>query len=191
MVFYFYVKEDHRKLKWSGLHLWHDGCIHFCGCEWVPVRVFFYLFWCETHKKGLRARFPVRLEEDKGRQGLRAVYRSRGKVTAKWGVGTCGLRSQVSQRERMRQRSWWLCRNFARTHACNSQMHRIPYKSVTNFSLLALGANPSPCLLFFSFTLSVVYVVLCVCKAMWNALGKRWEKPLDDWMAMNWFRRLI
>ena len=34
------------------------------------------------------------------------------------------------------------------------------HKSVTNFSLLALGANPSPCLLvLFSSTLSVVFCV--------------------------------
>ena len=27
------------------------------------------LFWRETHTKGLRARFPTRLEEDEERQG--------------------------------------------------------------------------------------------------------------------------
>ena len=46
---------------------------------------------------------------------------------------TCGTRSRVGQRERMSQRSWWLCGNFARIHArAISQMHRKLRKSVTN-----------------------------------------------------------
>ena len=114
------------------------------------------------------------------------------KATAKREVETCRLRSQVSQREWMSQRSWWLCRNFARTYARDSQMHRKPHKSVINFSLLALGANLSPCLfvLLFFYPLACVCCVLCVCKAMWNAPGQKWEKPLDDRMAMSLFRRL-
>ena len=44
------------------------------------------------------------------------------------------------------------------------------------------------CLFFLP--LSVVYVVLCVCKAMWNAPGRRWEKPLDNRMAMSWFKEV-
>ena len=139
-----------------------------CWGGWMPVRVFLCLFWHETHTKSLRARFPTRPGEDEERQGPKAVNRSRGKATvrerraAKRGVGVCGLRSQVSQRERASQRSWWLCGNFTRIHARDSpQMHRKPQKSVINFSPLALGANLSPCCLFFFFssTLSVVYVV--------------------------------
>ena len=46
-------------------------------------------------------------------------------AAARRGVGSCGLRSQVSQRKRMRQRSYWLCRDFARIHARDSpQKHR-------------------------------------------------------------------
>ena len=46
------------------------------------------------------------------------------------------------------------------------------YKSITNFSLLALGANPSPRLfVLFSSTFSVVYVVF------WVSV-KKCEKPL-------------
>ena len=36
------------------------------------------------------------------------------------GAGTCGLRSQGNQRERMSQCSWWLCGNSARIHARDS-----------------------------------------------------------------------
>ena len=72
-------------------------------------------------------------------------------------------RGRFDQRESMSQHFWWLCRNFAWKHAHDSpQMHRKLPKSVTNFSLLAFGANPSPWLFFFSSTLSVVYVVFCV-----------------------------
>ena len=95
----------------------------------------------------------------------RTVDRSRGKPTVKRRKvtgRTCGLRGRVGQRERMSQRSWWLCGGFARIHArANPQMHRKLRK--TNFSLLSLGANPSPCLfVIFSSALSVVYVVFCV-----------------------------
>ena len=94
----------------------------------------------------------MRPEEDEERQGPRAVNRSRGKAT----VRERRLLSEeqecrVGQRVRMNQRSWWLCGNFARIHK--------PQKSIKNFSLIALGANPSPCL----FILSVIYVVSVVC----------------------------
>ena len=42
-----------------------------CGyllCRSVPVRRFLCLFWREIHTKGLRARFPMRPEEDEGRK---------------------------------------------------------------------------------------------------------------------------
>ena len=41
-------------------------------------------------------------------------------------------------------------------------VHSKHHKSVTNFSLLALGDNPSPCLFVLFFHLSIVYVVSCV-----------------------------
>ena len=55
-------------------------------------------------------------------------------------------------------------RNVARIYAHDSsQMHRKLHKSVTNFSLLALGANPSLWLfVLLFFDLSIVYVVFCV-----------------------------
>ena len=61
-----------------------------------------------------------------------------------------------------------------------------------NFFLLALGANPSPCLfvLLFSHPIGCICCVLSVCKEMWIAPGRRWEKPLDDRMAMSWFKEV-
>ena len=65
-------------------------------------------------------------------------------------------------------------------------------ESVTDFSLLVLGANPSPWLfvLLFFYPLGCVCCGLCVHKEMWNTSGQRWEKPLDDLMAMSGFRSL-
>ena len=88
------------------------------------------------------------------------VANGHGKATT-W---TCGPRGRVGQCKRMSQRSWWFCGNFVRIPARDSsQMHRKVCKNVTNFSLLALRANPSPCLfVLFSSTRSAVYVVFCV-----------------------------
>ena len=73
--------------------------------------------------------------------------------------GPVALKNQDSQRERMSQRSWWLYGNFGRIHIRDSQMHRKPHKSVTNFFLLALGANPSSCW----FVLLFFHPLGCVC----------------------------
>ena len=156
--------------------------IRFCGCgwEWMPVRGFLCLFWLEIHTKGLRTRFPTRPEEDnegpraeqkkavnRRRQSARVSSRQKsGKANGqrKATAWTCASIGWVGQHERMNQHSWWLCRNFAGIHACNSQqMHRKLHKSVTNFTLHMLRANPSPCLfVLFSSTLSVVYAVFCL-----------------------------
>ena len=174
--------------------------IRYSGCGWLPVRRFLCLFWRETHTKDLRMRSPMRPEEDEGRQGPRAVNRrrqsteerSQREVTARQEARTCGLRGRVSQREKMSQRYRWLCGNFARIHAHESpQMHRKLHKSVTNFSLLALGANLSPCLFVLLFSpLSIVYVVSCV-------FIKKCEIPLPEMRETTrrsdgheWFRKL-
>ena len=75
---------------------------------------------------------------------------------------------------------------LAIAHRCTRKSH----KSVTNISLLALGANQNPCLfvLLFFLPLGCICCVLCVCKAMLDTPGRRWEKPLDN--RMSWFRRL-
>ena len=122
--------------------MWFDEWHSFLRV-WVPFRGFLCLFWRETHTKGLCARFPTRPEEDEERKGPWAVNWIRQsaeessqqkpgegdgqrKAAAKRGVGTYEPGSQVSQRERISQRSWWLCRNFARIHARDSpQIHRM------------------------------------------------------------------
>ena len=141
--------------------------IPFCGCGWVPVRSFLCLIWHETHTKGLRAR-P---DEDESRQGPRAVNsRKQWAEEAsqqKSGEGDGkrkGTRSWVGQRERISQHSWWLCGNFARIHAHDSpQIHRKLQKWSQTSPFLHLELTQvRACLVFFSSTLSVVYVVSCV-----------------------------
>ena len=54
-------------------------------------------------------------------------------------------------------------------------------ESAKNLFLFRLRANPSPYLFgFLSSTLGCVCYILCVCKAIRNDPGRRWEKPLDD-----------
>ena len=108
----------------------------------------------ETGRGRGKARSESRTEQSRTEESRqRTEQRSRQKRA---GARACGLRDRVDQRERMSQHSWWLCGNFTRIHArASPQMHRKLRKSVTNFSLLALGANPSLCLF-------VVYVVFCV-----------------------------
>ena len=162
--------------------------IHLCGCGSVPVRRFFCLFWRETHTKGVRARLPTRPIEDERKQrsqsrteesreqsrtGQSAGESSRQKSREADGqrkatARTCGPRGRVCQRERMSQHSWWLCGNFARIHARDSQqMHRKLHKSVTNTFLLALELTQVRvvCFLFFHL-LDCVCCVLCIFKEM-------------------------
>ena len=72
-----------------------------------------FLFWRETHTKGLL----TRLEENEERESSRAVnreklatvgkrQRSEREAAVEGGVGTFGSRGWVGQRERMSQRSW-------------------------------------------------------------------------------------
>ena len=116
-------------------------------------------------------------EESSQRTGQLTVNRSQGKPTARM----CGLRGRVGQREKMSQCSWWLCGNFTWTHACNSSQNA--RKASQTFSFLHLEFM-IVCSLFFH-PLSCVYCVLCVHKEMWKTPGQRWEKPLDNLMAMS------
>ena len=75
--------------------------------------------------------------------------------------------------------------NFVQVHARDRHRSTECEKSVKNFSHLTPRANPN-----ISSILSCLCGVLCVCKAMGNTSGRRWEKPLDDWMAMSWFKEL-
>ena len=141
----------------------------------MPVRGSLCLFWRETHTKSLRARFPMRPEEGEGRQGPRAVNRtrqsarerainrSRGK--RKTTARNCGPRRRVGQCERISQHSRWLCGNFARIQACDSpQMHRKLHKvsQISSFLCLEL-TQVRVCSLFFH-SLGWVYCVLCICE---------------------------
>ena len=122
----------------------------FCGCgyEWAPVRGFFCLFWCETHTKGLRARFPTRPEEDEEIQGPRVVNRKElARYLWTWGISWYlwtmkpGQPTQVDESVFL-VAVWKFC---SRTGSWQPQKHRMQEK-YPNFYLLSLTANPSPCL---------------------------------------------
>ena len=145
--------------------------IRFCGYGrgGAPLRGFLYLLWHETHSGD----FPTRPEEDE-KKGPRAFNRRKElgtvrkrrrseKGNCELRVGTCGLRSQVSQCERMSQCSCWLCGNFAPIHASNSHRYIENHRKVSNTSFLHLELTQvHTCFFFFSSTLSVVYAVSCV-----------------------------
>ena len=81
----------------------------------------------------------------------------------------------------MSQHSWWLCGSFTRIHARDSSQNAKKESQTSPFLRLELT---QVCSLFFH-PLGFVCCVLCVRKEMWNTTGRRWEKPLDDRMAMS------
>ena len=138
------------------------GGIHFCGCgcgcKWVLVRWLHKAIAREISHDTRRRRGKARSQAS---QQKRAVNRreQRNTVSRREQSTEVG----VDQRERMSQRSWWLCWNFARIHAYDSpQMYRKLHKSVTNFAFLVLIANPSPSLFSF-FPLTRLYILSFVC----------------------------
>ena len=150
------------------------GSIRFCGCDWAQVRGIL----CRT--KVLCTRFPTRPEEDKERQGPRAVKRrerskrqsgkgdGQRKAAAGRGAGTCGPRGRVSQRERMSQRSWYLCGDFVRVHARDSTEAQNtskvpPPKKKQTSPFLRLGLTQVRACLFSFLPLSIIYVASVVC----------------------------
>ena len=144
------------------------------------------LLWDRKRMREGKVPEQIRRRQSAGESSQQKLGEADGqrKATAR----TYGPRGWVGQRERISQYSWWLCGNFTRIHTHNSpQMHRKLHKSLTNFSLLVLGANPSPWLfvLLFLHFFSCVCCVWCICKEMWNTPGHRWEKPLDNWMTMS------
>ena len=80
--------------------------------------------------------------------------------TAEGGVGTCGSRIQVRQRERLSQRSWYLCGNFVRVHARDSHKWQ---KSAKNFPLHTLRPDPSPYLFVLLSRLYMLYLLHMKC----------------------------
>ena len=90
----------------------------------------------------------------------------------------------------MSQRSWWLCGNFARIHARDcSQKHRMlgKYHKLPPSCASSKHKSVFDCSLFFH-PLGYVCCVLCVLKEMWNTPGRRWEKLLDELLAMSGLR---
>ena len=159
--------------------------IRFCGCGWVPVEGFFSLFRRETHTKGLRARSP-RPEEDDERQGPRAVNKSRGKVTVRERL-LLNEELVLVEAELTNVRGWVSvpggCVGISLRY---TDAQKATEKS-PNFSLLALGANPSPCLfvLLFVHPFDCECCVLCLCKAMWNApMGRLSSLTSDDYVLV-------
>ena len=127
--------------------------IRFCGCEWAPVRGFPCLLWRKTHTEGFRARFPTRSEEDEERQGHRVEQRgvsdSQGKVTVRERRLLKEELGPVDPEARSANTRGWVsvpgsCLGilFEYTLVTVTECQ----KSVKNFSLLTLRANPSSCL---------------------------------------------
>ena len=160
------------------------GGIRFCGrgfgCQSEDP---FVLFWCEIHTKGLRAKFPTRPEEDEGRKvpvskeggRTKRTEQGNGKSTAvsrreqSTEVGGSRLLGPVGPEAGLTNVRGWISipGDFVGIllEYTLALAHRLTecQESVTNFSLLALGANPSPCsLVLVSSTLLVVCVVFCV-----------------------------
>ena len=73
----------------------------------------------QNRKKTKEGKVPEQSTEESNQQ-MSGKGDGQREMTAKRGVGTCGLKSQVSQRKRISHLSLWLCRNFARIHACDS-----------------------------------------------------------------------
>ena len=149
--------------------LWHDVGHSFLwvwvwvgACQRIPLSVLArnpynglaHEIFLGDQKKTREGKVPWQSTEESS-QKKSGKGDGQRKTAAKRSAGTCGLRSQVSKRERMSQRSWWLCVNFAQIHAHNS-----PQK--------ATGANSSPYLfvLLFFHPFGCVCCILCVCKAM-------------------------
>ena len=141
----------------------------------------FVCFGKKTHRKGLRTSFLTRLEEDKGEKAPKssegssieqsaeqksAVYRR--EQSRKPTASMCGPRGRVGQREKMSQRSLWLCGNFARIHAPDSSQNARKVSQTSLFLRLVL-TQVRVCSL--SSTLLVVYIVFCVSV-------KKYEIPL-------------
>ena len=158
-------------------NVWHDVGHSLCRCVWVPVRGFLGLFWRETHTKGLRVRSPTRPGEDEGkrvpekqsvREGqLREVGRtehSREKKQSTEVGGSWRSRKTFEDSGLTNTRKWvgipsgFVGVSLEYTLVLVQRMH----KSVTYFSPIGLGANPSPWFLFFFFfhPLGCVFCVL-------------------------------
>ena len=127
----------------------------------------------ETGRRRGKVRSQGRTEEssqqkwtEEGSQQERAVNRSRGKPM----VRERRLLGPVDSEAGLANMRGWVSVlggfvgiSHENTLAMAPRCTESYKKTVINFSLLALGTNPSPCLpVLFSSTLSIVYVVFCV-----------------------------
>ena len=151
--------------------MWHDGGHSLCecesGCGWAPVRGFCFGAkptqgaWRKISYETGRRRGKARSQGSQqiGVSDSQGKARVRERWLLKWGVGICEPKSQVNQRERMSQRSWLLCGNFVRVHACDSHWCTEYQKRVKTFPFLRLGLTQVRACLSFFLPLSVIYII--------------------------------
>ena len=167
--------HDWQVLRWEcGTML--GICFYGCGC----------LFWRKTLIKGLRVRFPPRKAKSQSRteetsRQNRAVSRREQEL------GACGLRAGLAN-----VRGWVSVLDgfvgisleyaLAIAHRCRESYTKVLQTSPFLHMELTQVHACFFVLLFFH-PLGCVCSVLWVCKEMWNAPGRRWEKPLDDRMV--------
>ena len=141
-----------------------------CACQRIPLSVLAWNHTLRSRKRTREGRSQREQKKPNDRTGQSAGESCQQKSVEADGekkatAGTCGSRGRVDQREWMSQHSWWLCGDFARIHAPDSpQIQGKLHKSVTNFSHLVLGANPSPCLFVLFPPLSRLCMLCFVCR---------------------------
>ena len=150
-------------------HVWHNVGHSLCGCRRVPIRGSLYLFWCETHTKGLRARSTTRRGKEcpRGEQGSQRI----GQSTKDGGsrLLACVDPEAGSANVKRCQCSWWSYGIFARIHARDSSQNAWKVSQTSPFLRLEL-TQVRVCSLFFH-PLGCLCCVLCVRKEMWKTPG--------------------
>ena len=199
--------------------VWHHGWHPFL-CVRVPVRESLCLFWLETHTKCLCARSPTRPEgqgkEGPGYQSdeisvkRRAVSR-REQQRPVDRTGQSGRlesdREETSQQKSEKhllgpvdlQMPGWSTRgdnsaspvalwefSLEYTFALAQRMYKKCHRPPPLLRLKLTQVCVCSFVLFF-FPLSCT---LRICKEIWNTPGQRWEKPLDESLAMSGLRKM-
>ena len=139
------------------------------------------LFWHETHTEDLHARFPTRPEEDEGRKVRESTevdridqlteesrsYNLWTKICVRgWVSVPCGFVG--------------ISLEYTLAHRCTESYAKVSQTS----PFLRLELNQVRVFVYSLFS-HPVGCILCVRKEMWNTPGRRWEKPLNDQMAMS------
>ena len=105
--------------------LWLNGWHSFLWMWGVSQRIPFVCFGSKPTQRASTRDFPRDQKKADNRRKQNRTVNRREESTEVGGSrrsekGKCGTRGRVGQRERMSQRFWWLCRNFARIHARDS-----------------------------------------------------------------------